>query len=299
MDFHSGEIAIQNHAGVREEAQQLRRMLGNIIKPAAQEFLRNQQLAVASTVDAKGRVWASLLTGDLGFVRVLNKQTLEIHPTFLSRDLLNQNLASHNAIGLLVIDLANRRRLRLNGKANLPSDDKIIVELDQVFFNCPKYIQSRHIETELTQSLQQPEVLTRDALSQTDESWITQADTFFIASYHPEVGADASHRGGFPGFVRVINSHKLVFPDYAGNNMFQTLGNLLVNPYTGLLFVNFESGHTLQLTGQAKVIWEAKRLSEFAGAQRLVEFDIEQVLESRNVCPLRWRFGEYSPANPS
>jgi uncharacterized protein len=298
MNFHSGEIAIQNQAGVREEAQRLCHMISNLIKPAAQEFLRNQQLAVASTVDANGRVWASLLTGDSGFVRVLSEHTIEIHPTFLPTDLLTQNLASHNTIGLLVIDLTNRRRLRLNGKANLQSDGKIIVELEQVFFNCPKYIQSRHLETKLTESLKQPEIFTRDAFSQTDETWITQGDTFFIASCHSEFGADASHRGGFPGFVRVINSHKLVFPDYAGNNMFQTFGNLLVNPHTGLLFVDFESGHTLQLTGQAKVIWDAKKLSEFAGAQRLVEFDIEQVLESRNVCPLRWRFGEYSPVNP-
>ncbi|MUG96671.1 pyridoxamine 5-phosphate oxidase [Scytonema sp. UIC 10036] len=298
MDFHPGEIAIQNKAGVREEAQRLCQTISNIIKPAAQEFLKNQQLAVASTVDANGRVWASLLTGDSGFVRVLSEHTIEIHPTFLPRDLLSQNLASHNTIGLLVIDLANRRRLRLNGRANLQSDGKIKVELKQVFFNCPKYIQLRYIETEFTPSLKQPEIFTRDALSQTDESWIAQADTFFIASCHPEFGTDASHRGGFPGFVQVINSHKLVFPDYAGNNMFQTFGNLLVNPHAGLLFVNFESGDTLQLTGQAKVIWDAEKLIEFAGAQRLVEFDIEQVVESKNACPLRWRFGEYSPLNP-
>ncbi|KAF3883849.1 MULTISPECIES: pyridoxamine 5'-phosphate oxidase family protein [Nostocales] len=299
MTFHSGEIAIQNKAGVREEAQRLCQTIGNLIKPAAQEFLKNQQLAVASTVNAKGRVWASLLTGDSSFVRVLSEQTIEIHPTFLTRDLLTQNLASHNTIGLLVIDFANRRRLRLNGKATLQSDGKIYVELKQVFFNCPKYIQLRHIETKLAESLKQPEILTRDVLSQTDESWITQADTFFIASYHPEFGNDASHRGGCPGFVRVINSHKLLFPDYAGNNMFQTFGNLQVNPHAGLLFVNFESGHTLQLTGQAKVIWDAEKLSEFAGAKRLVEFEIEQVLESRNACPFRWKFGEYSPVNPS
>lgn len=135
-------------------------------------------------------------------------------------------------------------------------------------------------------------------MNQTNQLWITQADTFFIASFHPESGADASHRGGFPGFVQVVNSNKLVFPDYSGNNMFQTFGNLIVNPNAGLLFIDFEQGHTLQLIGKAKVIWDVDRLSEFAGAQRLVEFDIDQVLESRNATSRRWRFGEYSPVNP-
>jgi uncharacterized protein len=299
MNFHSGEIAIQSQAGVREEAQRLCHMISNIIKPAAQEFLKHQQLAVASTVNANGRVWASLLTGETGFVRVLSEQTIQINATLISIDLLHQNLTSNNTIGLLVIDLANRRRLRINGEASIQSDGKINIEIEQVFFNCPKYIQLRHTETEKTESLKQLEILTRDALSQTDENWVIQSDTFFIASCHPESGADASHRGGFPGFVQVINSHKLLFPDYAGNNMFQTFGNLLVNPFAGLLFIDFESGHTLQLTGQAKVIWEGEKLSEFAGAQRLVEFEIEQVLESRNVTLLRWRFGEYSPVNPN
>ncbi|MEC4812661.1 MAG: pyridoxamine 5'-phosphate oxidase family protein [Scytonema sp. PMC 1069.18] len=298
MNFHSGEIEVQNQAGVREEAQRLCHMISNIIKPAAQEFLKHQQLAVASTVNANGRVWASLLIGETGFVRVLSEQTIQIHATLILSDLVHQNLASHDTIGLLVIDLATRKRLRLNGKASIQSDGKINVEIEQVFFNCPKYIQLRYIETEKTESLRQPEILTRDALSQTDENWISQADTFFIASRHPESGADTSHRGGFPGFVQVINSHQLLFPDYAGNNMFQTFGNLLVNPFAGLLFINFESGDTLQLTGQAKVIWEGEKLNEFAGAQRLVEFDIEQVLETRNASRLRWRFGEYSPVNP-
>lgn len=297
MSFHSGEISVQTQAGVRQEAQRLCHFISSTIKPAAQEFLSTQQLAIASTVDKNSRVWASLLTGQTGFVEVLNPQNIQIHAIPIETDPLAKNLQIYNDIGLLVIDLANRRRLRLNGKVEL-NQETIKIQIQQVFFNCPKYIQIRHIEKAVIDLLDEPEILIRDALSETNQLWITQADTFFIASYHPESGADASHRGGFSGFVRVVNSNKLVFPDYSGNNMFQTLGNLMSNPNAGLLFIDFAQGHTLQLTGQAKVIWDVNRLSEFAGAQRLVEFDIEQVLEIKNACSLRWRFGEYSPANP-
>ncbi|MBD2346989.1 pyridoxamine 5'-phosphate oxidase family protein [Anabaena subtropica] len=297
MSFHSGEIAVQTQAGVREEAQRLCNVISSTIKSSAQEFLHTQQLAIASTVDSKARVWASLLTGKSGFVEVLNTQTIQINATPIQTDPLHQNLQTNNDIGLLVIDLANRRRLRLNGKAEV-NQENIKVEIQQVFFNCPKYIQTRHIEKTGIDSLKQPETFIRDALSETNQLWITQADTFFIASYHPESGADASHRGGLPGFVQVVNSNKLVFPDYSGNNMFQTFGNLIVNPHAGLLFIDFAQGHTLQLTGKAKVIWDVERLNEFAGAQRIVEFDIEQVLEIRNACSMRWCFGEYSSVNP-
>lgn len=297
MSFHSGEIRVQNQAGVRDEAERLCHVISSTLKPSAQEFILTQQLAVASTVDANGRVWASLLTGKPGFLQVLNTQKVQINTNHIYLDYLLKNLESNQDIGLLIIDLANRRRLRLNGKAEVHQEN-IQVQIQQVFFNCPKYIQSRYIEKSVTEKLGKTDVLSRDTLNSPEQIWITQSDTFFIASYHPESGADASHRGGLPGFVKVLNSQKLLFPDYSGNNMFQTFGNLIINPNAGLLFIDFDQGNTLQITGKAKVIWEQERLNEFAGAQRLVEFDIEQVLVTKNASALRWRFGEYSPVNP-
>ncbi len=81
--------------------------------------------------------------------------------------------------------------------------------------------------------------------------------------------------------------------------MFQTLGNLSVEPHAGLLFLDFESGDTLQLTGRAQVIWEQDRIAAFAGAERLVEFMIERIIESRQAVPLHWQLVEYSPFLPS
>jgi predicted pyridoxine 5'-phosphate oxidase superfamily flavin-nucleotide-binding protein len=297
--FHAGEIAVQLRAGVRAEAQRLCSLICPEVQPAAEEFLSKQSLAIASSIDASNRSWASLLIGQPGFVRVVDQQMVEIQATSVSGDPLQQNLQSNSQIGILVIDLANRKRLRLNGEAIVQPTGAIVIHLQHVFFNCPKYIQTRYLETTATAISQSPQIQIRSGLTQPDRNWIAQADTFFIASAHPDHGADASHRGGYPGFVQVVDAETLLFPDYAGNNLFQTLGNLTVNPNAGLLFIDFEQGHTLQLTGQATILWDAEQMTAFAGAQRLIQFSIRQVRETRNATSQRWRFGDYSPANPA
>lgn len=298
MTFHPGEIVVQARAGVREEAERVCAFISDQIKPAALEFLQTQSMAIVSTIAADNSIWASLLTGSPGFVQGLDEQTVRIKAIVPATDPLHQNLYSNAQIGVLVIDLANRRRLRLNGRTTVHPDGTIDVQIQQSFFNCPKYIQTRYLQTEIVTLTEPSEIQRRTTLNESDQRWITTADTFFIATAHPESGADASHRDGYPGFVQVINPDRLIFPDYAGNNMFQTFGNLAINPNAGLLWIDFERGDTLQLTGKAEVIWDGERCSTMAGAQRLVEFAIEQVLETRNATTFRWRFGEYSPANP-
>jgi len=276
--YHAGELAVQNQAGVQAEAASLGNIIGATIKPAAKDFLQNQRFAIASTIDSN-HVWASLLSGKPGFVQAIGDRTVNIQATIPSESL---------QIGLLVIDFATRRRLRINGKATRKSDVSTDIATQQVYFNCPKYIQRRYLVADDTQ-LPTPSVQDFNSLTVKQQQWITQVDTFFIASMHPESGADASHRGGYPGFVQVVNENLLVFPDYVGNNMFNTLGNIALNPNSGLLFVDFECGNTLQLTGKASIIWEK---------ERLVEFQIEGVRETINATNLRWKFAEYSPFNP-
>jgi predicted pyridoxine 5'-phosphate oxidase superfamily flavin-nucleotide-binding protein len=115
---------------------------------------------------------------------------------------------------------------------------------------------------------------------------------------HAEAGLDCSHRGGNPGFVRATGPDTITFPDYAGNNMFQTLGNLELDSRAGLLFIDFETGSTLQLTGRATVHWDKERLTSWPGAQRVIEFQLERIQETAQALPLRWRLLDYSPFNP-
>ena len=98
--------------------------------------------------------------------------------------------------------------------------------------------------------------------------------------------------------VTVVDPNTLIWPDYLGNKMFNTLGNIAANPKAGLLFLDFDTGSTSQLIGEAHVIWDASEIAKHDGAERLVSYRIEQVVEIENRLPLRWEFESYSPFNP-
>ena len=132
------------------------------------------------------------------------------------------------------------------------------------------------------------------ALTAAQRAWIAAADTFFIASGHrgdgeaAAFGMDASHRGGEAGFVTVEGPARLSFPDYAGNNHFNTIGNLVVDPRAGLLFVDFARGSLLQLTGRTTIEWAGAVLERHPGARRVVTLEIDAVVELPAAVPLRW-----------
>jgi hypothetical protein len=80
--------------------------------------------------------------------------------------------------------------------------------------------------------------------------------------------------------------------------MFQTLGNIERDPRVGLLFVDFDTGTTIQLTGRARILWERADFADLPGAERAVEVEPDEVVEIPGDGPLGWRFLEYSPFNP-
>jgi predicted pyridoxine 5'-phosphate oxidase superfamily flavin-nucleotide-binding protein len=296
MTFHQGEIAVQSRAGVRMMAERVGRGIHVTMPPIAQNFLSQQTLAVASTIDSNGDVWASLLTGSPGFLNPLGDKTLQINALPADSDPLPHNLAANPHLGLVAIDFASRSRVRINGRAQL-QESGLLLQVDQAYSNCPKYIQARAHQP--APRISQSEAIRSNHLTDSESALITRADTFFIASYHPESGADASHRGGNPGFVHVVDQGVLEFPDYSGNMMFNTLGNLTAYPRAGLLFLDFDRGSLLQLTGQIEIAWETDRLTKFAGAERLITLHIKQVIEHPNALPFHFMQPNYSPYNPT
>jgi len=284
--FHAGEIDVQTLVGVRTEAERVGRIIGAEIPPSVRPFLREQRMAIVSSLDDQDQPWASVLAGPPGFVDAVDARLLRIGAMPPPGDPLAANLESRAELGVLLIDLWNRRRLRLNGRALL-SPDGVFLLADTVYGNCPRHIQKRRLVSERDEL---PGTVGRAAaLDARARALVARADTFFIASWHPTGGADVSHRGGQPGFVGVTNARTLEFPDYPGNNMFNTLGNLAGQAKTGLLFVDFESGDLLQLAGRAEVLWEP---------ERAVRFSIEDVRATPRGIPLRFELVEPSPANP-
>ena len=287
--FHSGEREVQRRAGLTEEASSVSGIIARDLTPVIARFLARQRLAVSASLDCGGRVWASLLTGPAGFIAPAGLQHLRIAAPPIAGDPLAENLGvgGRPELGLVVLDPRTRQRMRVNGIGRL-DDHGVQIDIRQVYGNCPRYIQLRESEPDVPTAASGPSVpRVTTSLDAGQRGWIAAADTLFIASFHPEGGADASHRGGRPGFVRVLRSDRLAFPDYPGNAMFNTLGNLVEYPRAGLLFVDFTSGDILQLAGTA-------RLEE----DRSVVFDIEEVRETRAASPLRFRLVEYSPTNP-
>jgi hypothetical protein len=96
-----------------------------------------------------------------------------------------------------------------------------------------------------------------------------------------------------------LDENALEFLDYSGNTLFNTLGNLAATPSAGLLFLDFEGDSTLQLTGEARIVWDVGRAARFNGAEHVVEFRVQEAVETQGAVPLRWRFEGYSPFNPT
>lgn len=295
--YHPGEIQIQERTGSRALAASMERTILPLIDHKFNEFIQSQPFLVMSSVDNRGRAWASILYGEPGFMTVLDEHTLRIEAQPDVADPLFECLQKDQKIGLLLIDFATRRRLRLNGNVRQGSSG-LCIQTSQVYSNCPRYIQARKWELVASVDRRIPVVEKAITLLDTHRQWISQADTFFIASYHPDSGADTSHRGGFSGFVQVLDGQTLVWPEYNGNGMFNTLGNIVENPRVGLLFIDFDSGGTLQLTGSATIVWNEELVAAFPGAERLVEFKLEQAYASAHGGMLRWEFINYSPDNP-
>jgi predicted pyridoxine 5'-phosphate oxidase superfamily flavin-nucleotide-binding protein len=187
----------------------------------AADFLRRQQLVVIGAATPDGAMWAGALTGPPGFVAAPDEQTVVARRTPVPGDPLADVFATEHDIGMLAIEPASRRRMRVNGRAR-QVDELLVVRTEQVYANCPKYIQARDVEAHV--AIDPGDAVQSDRLSPGQQAWIGAADTFFVATHAPGLGADASHRGGGPGFVTVTGERNLSWPDYLGNSMYMTRG---------------------------------------------------------------------------
>jgi len=293
--FHAGERAIQSRLGIRDRMEAWgRQIIRPFLPDEHRAFYSQLPFVVAAARDAGGRVWATLLTGEPGFVSSPDDRSLRFSSRLAPGDALEDALVAGADVGLLGIELDTRRRNRVNGTIAETGKNGIVFDVGQTFGNCPQYITEREWYAAAANEIA-PHSLRSRRLDGGARRRIIAADTFFIASGietgpgDESRGMDASHRGGSPGFVRVLGDRRLVFPDYAGNNHFNTVGNLTVDPRVGLLFVDFEEGGLLQITGRATVDWDSAAIGEFPGAQRLVFVDIDEVVRLDAVLPLRWR----------
>ena len=149
-----------------------------------------------------------------------------------------------------------------------------------MFHDGSRQLQDRFATRKLADRL--VEVLARNAFTDEDRAFIESRPLFFLATADGEGRPDCSYKGGAPGFVRVVDRHTLAFPSYDGNGMFKSLGNVLVNPQAGLLFIDFENPKRLRVNGEASVHADDALLTEFPGAQLMVRIRASAIFPN---CP--------------
>jgi len=300
--FHEGELAVQKMTGSDLIASRVGRVIRSTIDPAAIYFIAEQPMMVVATQDENGYVWPSLILSEKGFIKVSSPNTITVDLTKIrssKEDVLYKNLEANSAIGTLYIELATRRRFRVNGTAHI-EHTSLTINVNEAYGNCPKYIQRRTVP-EASTSDPKSTSITGIKLTATEKSMISNADTFFIASQSNENKLDASHRGGASGFVEILSDDTLKIPDYPGNNMYNSLGNIAQNSKMGLLFLNFETGETLQLIGEGTLLFNQQSDEDdekTGGTGRYWEFRPQKWIRTTRHHLGNWQYIDASPFNP-
>ena len=303
--FHRGEQELQTRAGKRERMESFGRKAVRYFMPDQhREFYAQLPFLIMGSVDNEGWPWASIVPGRSGFIQSPTPTTLDIKAQAIKGDPLAESLQKPGAhLGLLGIELNTRRRNRVNGQVSESNKNGITFKVGQSFGNCPQYIQHRSVNYihEVGEVGSNYEKHNFTNLDEESCALISAADTFFVSSYiqvkdRPEMeGVDVSHRGGRKGFVK-IEGNTLTVPDYPGNNLFNTLGNFLVNPKGGLIFIDFTTGDLLMLTGTVELLWDVNEdIQAFKGAERAWKFTLHHGIKLKDALPFRSTLGDFSP----
>ena len=293
--FHSGEVEAQQRVGVTDLAKRVGRFIRDHMPDQHRHFFTSLPFIVVAGADQEQQPWITAIDGEDGFIRSPDAKRLLLNTTVDSSDPLAAAFNDGTSVGMVGIELATRRRNRMNGYLQ-PTTDGYSIDVGQSFGNCPQYINEREWHRVVANPL--PPVRSA-TLSVQQIELIKASDTLFIGSGQHERtharanGYDASHRGGKAGFVQVVDNTHLRIPDYAGNNFFNTIGNLLNNPKVALLFIDFKSGSLLHLSGEASIDWDPSSAqcasTTDSSTQRFIDITIHAVIERPGALGLRWQ----------
>ncbi|UTW44981.1 pyridoxamine 5'-phosphate oxidase family protein [bacterium SCSIO 12696] len=301
--FHAAEIAVQKRRGVAEVvAEYGEDFIREAMPQQHRDFFSELPFVLLGLVDQRGYPWAVPLFGPRGFISSPSNTRLVLNALPTLTGLLDLDFKHGQKIGLLGIQLETRRRNRMNGVIDSIGENSFSIEVEQSFGNCPKYIQKRELvwmESNAFEDVSRAKI--HSCINKSVKALIEGADTFFITSrtkafnQNASSGIDASHRGGKPGFVRVDGS-KLYFPDFSGNNFFNTLGNIQSDGRVGLFFPDFVSGDSVFVSGVAQILWDDSLKNRFEGSQCVIQVDVESVVHIPGFMPMRGELVERSPA---
>lgn len=329
MDWNEGESKMHSLLRVPPQDNPTSAML----TPQASFMLQRAPLLAIGALDDQSRVWTALWGGAPGFSEPIGggfvgTRTLvdsKYDPVVQAlvggaeKGEMLQPQSDGKMVSGLAIDLVTRKRVKIAGKMaagtirsvpieveegqSLPAgapetQDQIqlVTKIEQSLGNCPKYLN----QYELRPALLTPRLLsTGPSLSPEARSLVDKADMFFLST-SSGTDMDTNHRGGPPGFIRVVSPSCIIYPEYSGNRLYQSLGNLQLNPLIGITIPDFETGDVLYTTGRASILVGADAEKTMPGTNLAVKIDladtrhIQQGLAFRGTLQLNG----YSPYNP-
>ncbi len=300
--FHDGQLAVQKIAKEEEIAKKRIPMLSDALHPRSIPFIEHQIVAFPGSEDAQGNLWISLIVGQRGFIKApsIHEIIFDISKiTSTKNDIFFKNIATNPTVGLLFHEAERRARYRAWGNA-IKKDNLLSFNIHMGYPSCPKHIQQEIIQLPKNVEPIRPEIQNGITLNASEKEWIVNAHTFFITTQTKKGDIEASHRGGNPGFIEILDNGHLRVPDYLGNSMFSTLGNIYENPKAALLFVDYKKGQTLQLSGLAKLEFDQNSDKDFyksGETGRFWTFETKQWIKTLNHHQVNSAFVDFSPFN--
>ncbi|KAF5864836.1 hypothetical protein ETB97_006375 [Aspergillus alliaceus] len=319
--WHHGELQMRSKLRIPPHVNAINPTVPSLSYGATYLLLNSPLLAIGA-VDREGRPWSTLWGGEVGFATPCSQSRVEIRTPVDSKYDPLADILLHDGpeepgqlVSGLVVDLANRRRAKLFGRKIAGSIEPgpenrndsdgagfahLLVHIEASLGNCPKYLNTRDIVPTLPspRMISDSPQLPPEALK-----FLNRADTLFISSRHGDVDMDTNIRGGPPGFVRVISNEPsgavFAYPEYSGNRLYQTLGNLQTTPLAGYVFPDFETGNALYLTGQTEVLIGKEAAALLPRSNLVVKVTVTTARYVEKSLAFRGIAGPRSPYNPS
>lgn len=303
-NFHEGEKSFHRALGIEERMEEIgARIFRDYMPDQHRDFFAQLPMIHICALDKAGHPCAILRVGQPGFISSPDEYTLIIESAPLIGEPENLQLQKGSKISIVGVEFATRRRNRLNATISQHEHNRIEMKVDQSFGNCPKYIQIRNMfpaeQTDVTS-----ETFKAETIGDRERNLISSIDTLFIASRSPIIdddprnGVDINHRGGNPGFIEILDDQTIQFPDYLGNNIFNTFGNIVNDPRVGIQLIGFESKTLMHLQGHAEVITLEGKFDGNPDMGRRVKIQIDTIISVTNALPFSPQFISWSPMLP-
>jgi ferredoxin-NADP reductase/predicted pyridoxine 5'-phosphate oxidase superfamily flavin-nucleotide-binding protein len=300
-----------------------------MLTPQGAYLLQRAPLLALGTLDAQNRPWTTLWGGEPGFSEPLGGGVVGTRAIVDgSNDPVVEALVggspkgeavqgNQKMVSGLTIDLVTRKRVKIfgrmvagalgdveaegaggaehaDGPAIKQDQIQLATKIEQSMGNCPKYLNQYEIQPSPVRSKL---IAKGSSLSPDAKDLISKADMFFLSSSTAE-DMDTNHRGGPPGFVRILSDTEIVYPEYSGNRLYQTLGNLQLNPKVGIVFPDYGTGNVVYLTGTAEILVREEAAALLPGSNLALKIRIDEVRSVESGLPFRGVKKTPSPYNP-